>query len=207
MRGVDGHGREQGIQLAAAILFDKSARLRVEVVEREHADAILGERGTKAPVPAAILRFHAIAHFGGDPVALDGGGEAVWAGLVVSVFDLLQKRGDAHLPELVEVAGGDGEELDALEERVGGILSFFQNAAVEREPGELAVQVELRTFERHGSHGRVGPNGRNTMLNESRVKRGLKNVASVVRCKWLILRSFPVGAGGLMGRISRRKVA
>jgi hypothetical protein len=58
----------------------------------------------------------------------------------------LEDSGDADLDELVEVARGDGEKFDALEERVGGVVGFFQNAAVELEPpaGAGEVLVERR---------------------------------------------------------------
>jgi hypothetical protein len=51
----------------------------------------------------------------------------------------LEDSGDADLDELVEVARGDGEKFDALEERVGGVVGFFQNAAVELEPTLVAI--------------------------------------------------------------------
>ena len=56
-------------------------------------------------------------------------------------FDLLQDAGDADLQKLVEVAGGDGEKLDALEQRVGGVVGLFEDAAVELKPRLVAVQI------------------------------------------------------------------
>src|SRR4029450_9637283 len=50
---------------------------------------------------------------------------------------------DAHLEELVEVPGRDGEELDALEQRLALALGEREYAPVEVQPGELAVQVAL----------------------------------------------------------------
>ena len=54
-------------------------------------------------------------------------------------FEALQDAGDADLDELVEVAGGDGEELDALEQGIGGVVGFFEDAAVELQPALVAI--------------------------------------------------------------------
>ena len=54
----------------------------------------------------------------------------------------LQTR-DADLEELVQVAGGDGEELDSFEQREVGVFADGEDALVEGEPAQLAVQVAL----------------------------------------------------------------
>ena len=64
-------------------------------------------------------------------------------GLADAVLDALQDAGDADLDELVEIAGGDGEELDALEQGIALVLSLFEDAAVEAEPGVVAIEEEL----------------------------------------------------------------
>ena len=50
---------------------------------------------------------------------------------------------DALHEELVDVRAGDGQELDALEQRVAVVLGLGEHAAVEVEPGELAIEVQL----------------------------------------------------------------
>jgi hypothetical protein len=60
-------------------------------------------------------------------------------GKAEAFFEALQDTGDADFDELVEVAGGDGEKLDALEQGVGGVVGFFQDAAVELEPALVAI--------------------------------------------------------------------
>ncbi len=61
--------------------------------------------------------------------------------------DQLHDPGDADLEELVEVAAGDGQELDALEQRVGLVLGLFEHAPVEPQPRQFAVQVQGRAIE------------------------------------------------------------
>jgi hypothetical protein len=53
--------------------------------------------------------------------------------------DLLLQARDTDLEELVKVAGEDGEEADALEQRVAAVLGLPQDALVEVEPRELAA--------------------------------------------------------------------
>ena len=62
-------------------------------------------------------------------------------------FDLLAQPGDADLEELVEVAGEDGQELRALEQRIPLIAGLVEDARVELQPRQLTVeerQLRLR---------------------------------------------------------------
>ena len=59
----------------------------------------------------------------------------------------LLEAADALHEELVERHGRDSQELEALEERVAIVLGLVQHAAVEREPGQLTIQVQRRIVE------------------------------------------------------------
>jgi hypothetical protein len=52
----------------------------------------------------------------------------------------------------VEVGAGDGEELDAFEQGVGGVFCFFEDTAIELHPGGVASVEEL-LFLCGSSHG------------------------------------------------------
>ena len=85
---------------------------------------------------------------------------------------LLAQAGDADLEELVEVAGEDRRELHPLEQRVPGVFGFEQDARVELEPGQLAVEVrELRTlaFRDPPWACRDGGRGRRMLVNGGHV--------------------------------------
>ena len=62
----------------------------------------------------------------------------------------------AHHEELVEVAAGDREELAALQQRLVGGGRQRQDALVEVEPAELAVEVERGIREIHDLGGVIG---------------------------------------------------
>ena len=64
------------------------------------------------------------------------------------VLEIVESR-DAHHEELVEVRRVDRAELHALEQRRGRILGDLEDAVVEVQPRELAVEVELGSGEVH----------------------------------------------------------
>jgi hypothetical protein len=56
-------------------------------------------------------------------------------------FHLLAQPRDPDLEELVEIAREDGEESSAVEQRVALVARFVEDAGVELQPGQLAVEV------------------------------------------------------------------
>jgi hypothetical protein len=48
----------------------------------------------------------------------------------------------AHLEELVQVATTDRQELEPLQERGAVVQRLVQHAAIELQPGQLAIDVE-----------------------------------------------------------------
>ena len=85
-----------------------------------------------------------------------------WAGASEDTIQLLLRRvpvgtaGDdlfAHLPgetgdadheKFIQVGGGDGQEAQALQQRELGIGRLVENAAIELEPRELAIDEPIR---------------------------------------------------------------
>ncbi len=55
---------------------------------------------------------------------------------------LFQNRHADH-EKLVEIREQDGEELDAFEQRVVGVLRLFEHAALEGQQAQLAVDVQV----------------------------------------------------------------
>ena len=91
-----------------------------------------------------VLLFDVGVHFFDEYVEGLLEGAAVGVDFVVAVFNALEDAGDADFYEFVEVAGGDGEEFDAFEERIGGVFCLFEHAAIEFEPGGIAAVEKLR---------------------------------------------------------------
>src|SRR5208282_1674372 len=57
--------------------------------------------------------------------------------------DLLLQAADALHEKLVEVGRGNREKLEPLEQRISFVFRFMQNASIEREPGELAIEEQV----------------------------------------------------------------
>ena len=70
-------------------------------------------------------------------------GAAIDGELVHPGGDLLLQASDSLHEELVEDGPGDGEELHALEEGGPLVVGLVHDAANEREPGQLAIEVDL----------------------------------------------------------------
>ena len=81
--------------------------------------------------------------------------------------DLAAQAGDAHHEELVEVVRRDRQEAELLEERMVAVRRLLEDAAVELEPGQLAVDEALRELpqaRRRRARCRAAPSGSGASL-------------------------------------------
>jgi len=85
-------------------------------------------------------------------IALLQEGKSVRPRLCISIFNLLHQPGHPHFKELVQIAGGNGEEFQPLQYRIALILGFFQHTPVESHPGSFTVDVVSRIVERSANH-------------------------------------------------------
>ena len=58
-------------------------------------------------------------------------------------LDLLDQARDTHHEKFVQIAGRDGQEPQALKQRMGRIAGFFQHPAVEFQPGKFAIDETI----------------------------------------------------------------
>src|SRR5665811_1695364 len=78
---------------------------------------------------------------GADRGQLFSRGAAVRGPLATGRCDLFHQARDADLEELIEVRGEDRQELRALQKRVALVASLVEDAGIEVQPRELAVDV------------------------------------------------------------------
>ncbi len=83
---------------------------------------------------------------------LDGGqllrrGAAIGRDQGGACLRLPDQRGDADRVELVEVGCADRQEAQPLQQRVARVLRLLQDAVVEIQPGQLAVDETFRAVE------------------------------------------------------------
>src|SRR5262249_39734163 len=69
-----------------------------------------------------------------------GGRLPVEAPLHDIAFHLLLEPGYAHLKKFIQVGRGNGEEFDSLQEGIGRIERFVQDALIEGQPAQLAAE-------------------------------------------------------------------
>ncbi len=94
-------------------------------------NALLGECGQNRFVPAAVLLLDQLAHCAAISFAACVSGASPSAGRSCGAHvaeRLLAQARHADHEELVEVRAEDRQELDPLEQRVGGVLGLFQHA-------------------------------------------------------------------------------
>jgi len=142
VRGVQGYGSEEGVDLLLEEFDGELAVGFAELLPAEERDAGAFEFGDEAIVPAGGLSVVELVEAVADALHALMLGESASVEVMREVeafFEALQDTGDADLDELVEVAGGDGEKLDAFEEGVGGVVGFFEDAAVELKPALVAI--------------------------------------------------------------------
>src|SRR5262245_25613848 len=89
--------------------------------------------------PAALLLLDQPCREPVDLVELLGRRQAVYADHAHARTHHAEQAGRAHHVELVEVGGRDRKETQPFQQGMTGIARFRQYAAVELQPGELAI--------------------------------------------------------------------
>jgi hypothetical protein len=121
-------------------------------VEGDEADVVRLEFAHQVGKDALLFILHRGEHFAAlrdllaRRAAVDGGG-------VDAGGDLLLEPADAFHEEFIQVVADDGQELDPLQQRRAWVVRLVQDALVEREPGQLAVQVQAGVVEVEGRFG------------------------------------------------------
>jgi hypothetical protein len=132
------HREDVGAEEAGEVLVDR----RREVGDVEEVHAFGGEQRPQRVVPAARQAAHHRQRPAADGHQLLLGVQPVGREILDAGAVLLEQRRQPHHEELVQVGRRDAEELDPLQQRVGGVPGLGQHALVELEPGQLAIQVE-----------------------------------------------------------------
>ena len=139
MSRIDGQRREDREDLVEEALAEGLVVLRDRRVV-EQLDPLGGERAPDRDVDRRVVGDELEdARAGGRKLLL--GGAPIGRTGDLAGLDLLAQAGDADLEELIEVAGEDGQELHPLEQRIALVAGLVQDARVELEPRQLAVDV------------------------------------------------------------------
>jgi hypothetical protein len=106
-------------------------------------DALPLQAGQHVFGQTAILRVNKLAHGLTDAFQLHQGRHAVGAGAALDPgLDLFLESADADHEELFQVRAEDGQKLEPFQHRHASVLRFFQDATIEFQPAQLAVEVQ-----------------------------------------------------------------
>ena len=143
MGRIDGERRQDRKDVQQEMIFEPFAFSFADLAAVDDGESGGGKVDAQiAPAFELLLdqQHDALADF----LKLLGRGHALLGRRQHASTDLTAQTRDAHHEELVEIVSGDRDEAQLLEQRVIAIGGFFEDAAVEFEPGEFAIDEAMR---------------------------------------------------------------
>ena len=128
-----------------AVAGGQLARAQILIVE--NADAGLFERRQQLRSQTFLRVAQQLFHFAPDGYQLRGGAHVVRPHFRNACLQLCAQPRHPDHEELVQVGPEDGEKLGTFEQRVLLVFGLFQDAALETQQAELAVDVQSRVVE------------------------------------------------------------
>src|SRR5947209_9455154 len=150
--GTDGQRRQHGEDLVAETAFDRLGR-RLGLLAGHDPDPLPRQTREDHVAELAGMAVVELTDPLGDPLERLDGRQPVGAAGVDPCLHLVVHAGHPHHEELVQVGDEDGEELEPLEQWQRVVLGQLEDAVVEVEPRELAVD------EQGGIEGETGLGG------------------------------------------------
>ena len=136
-----------------------------EFVELKNIDPLGPQGGKKILVQQLVLILHESEHPFANHADLLGGTESRDVRFAGARTAKNGEPSDANLEELVEIRRSDGEEFETLQEGNLFALGFLEDALIEFEPGEFAID--------EGHVRRAVGRGRGGQEGEGAVGRGV----------------------------------
>src|SRR5262245_58679375 len=149
MPGVERERGEYWTDLAREVRSKVLADLRRPRARLQKHD-VLGREQTAKLDPAGGLILQLLLCAGPHRVDLLLGVVTIRRDVLNTFAKLLQRRRHANHEELVEIAADDRKEFHALEQRMCVVGRLCQDALVEFQPAQFAVDVERRVLEVSG---------------------------------------------------------
>ena len=143
MGWVNREGREHGKDVAQEVVFEKLQVAPGEFGAGGDQDAF-GLHLAAQALEHRLLHLHQVAGIGVNEGQLFGGAEAIFGGGGIARLHQRAQACDADGVKLIEVGGRDGQEPQPFQKRHGGVGRLFQNAPVEGQPRDFAVEKAAR---------------------------------------------------------------
>ncbi len=170
MRRIDCERGQKREDMGHEGAFQPVALLRRKIVRLGDDDVLPGEQPAQLE-PARLLPAHQLRGVPVDRRQLTLRRQPVLTRHGDTRLDLAFEAGNAHHVEFVEVLRRNRQETDALQQRVRVVVRFLEHAAIEREPGEFAVDEPVGRIGRDRGLG-LGFGERHKRLHRRDTARG-----------------------------------
>ena len=168
LAGSDGERREDGIDLALEALLELAEVLVAEILDATDGDTRGFEGGPQLPLPEARLQSRELEDALADPRERLVRRQPVGGPDGEPGLRLPEEARDPDLEELVEVLREERAALHALEQREGVVSRELENARVELEVRELAVEQRVLLGSRFRRHRTlIGTTGHRISMPEA----------------------------------------
>ena len=155
---------QHGPHVAAEVRVQESLLLGVELGGRQNDHARLCRQlGRDVFQEVAVQGRHHVMGAGADCRELLFGQHSVRTAVGHTAGQQLLQARDPHHEKLVQVGRHDALELAAFGQRDGGVARLLQNAPIELQPGQLAIDEVVRPNLRLGTDGRLAGRGRRAL--------------------------------------------
>jgi hypothetical protein len=143
VRGIEADRRQDGQQFIEEVVA-RPLRLRfVPCFRAVKVDAFVFERGQHGVLQHRVLTMHQLLRALDDELVHMLQRHPIRRQRAGVVAHLFLKAGHADFEEFVEVAAGDADEAQALEERYSRVRSLCEHTLVEPQNAQLAIQERV----------------------------------------------------------------
>ena len=122
------------------------------ICTRNDTDALRCHFSPQLPPQKLLVRHQPVGFFP-DQFELLGWDEAIDRHLFNTAHLLATQAGHTDHEELIEVSAGNRQEPKPFQQRVVGVLCFFQHAPVELQPADFPVEIARRRVRRFNGLG------------------------------------------------------
>ena len=143
MRRIDRERGQQRENMRQEIIFEPGLLRFGDLGSIDQHDAGLSQRRPQF-APLRLLIMHQQHDRFGDAHKLFGRGQSLRALGGDAGAHLRAQAGDPHHEEFIEVVRRDRQEFQPLQQRMSAVGGFFENAAIEIEPGQFPIDEAIR---------------------------------------------------------------
>ena len=134
------------------MLPEPGFRIAGQIAHPRNKNIFFGKlAGQRPPDPLLMLQQQIGAL--GDRLQLLRRGQTIGRSLLDLLAILSDQSGEANHEKFIEIAAGNRQEAQPLEQRMGAVFRFLDHPLVEAQPTDFPVEIAFAAFFRRASHG------------------------------------------------------